>query len=101
MRVLLHMLKPYRVRVEQTYELLFSALDFLEKKSTTIKKLRKNALKEIISKKRYPIDFKVNYEHPSEIQFQGYEASEIKSKVTSGKRLFYDQTKPYVKPILY
>ena len=96
-----HMLKPYKVRVEQTYELLFSALDFLEEKSTTIKKLRKNALKEIISKKRYPIDFKVNYEYPSEIQFKGYEASEIKSNVTSGNRLFYDQTKPYEKPILY
>ena len=96
-----HMLKPYKLRVEQTYELLFSALDFLEEKSTTIKKLRKNAPKEIISKKRYPIDFKVNYEYPSEIQFKGYEASEIKSKVTSGNRLFYDQTKPYEKPILY
>jgi len=96
-----HMLKPYKIRVEQTYELLFSTLDFLEKKSAKIKKLRKNATKEIYAKQTYPIDFKVNYEHPTELQFKGYESSEIKSKVTTGKRLFYDQTKPYTKPIPY
>ena len=41
MMVETHMLKPYKTRVEQTYELLFSMLDFTEKKSNEIKTLRK------------------------------------------------------------
>ncbi|QNM84157.1 M14 family metallopeptidase [Polaribacter pectinis] len=96
-----HMLKPYKIRVEQTYELLFSALDFAEENSETIKKLREKATAEILSKKTYPIAFKVDVENPTELQFKGYEAEYIDSKVTSGKRLFYDTLKPFTKPVKY
>ena len=50
MMVETHMLKPYNVRVEQTYELMLSMLDFTEERSADIKRLRKNAVKEILSK---------------------------------------------------
>ena len=96
-----HMLKPYKIRVEQTYELMFSALDFTEEKSTQIKTLRGKALDEILSKKTYPIAFKVDRENPTELQFKGYQAEVIDSKVTSGKRLFYDVKKPFTKPTKY
>jgi len=96
-----HMLKPYKIRVEQTYELLFSTLDFAEDKSTEIKKLRANAVDKILSKETYPVSFSVDKENPTELQFKGYEASMIDSKVTSGKRLFYDVTKPFTKPTKY
>ncbi|WP_165732859.1 M14 family metallopeptidase [Polaribacter sp. 20A6] len=96
-----HMLKPYKIRVEQTYELLFSALDFTEDHSDKIKELRANAVDEVLSKKTYPIRFKVDKEKPTELQFKGYEATYIDSKVTTGKRLFYDTTKPYTKPVKY
>ncbi|WP_218599577.1 M14 family metallopeptidase [Polaribacter sp. NJDZ03] len=96
-----HMLKPYKIRVEQTYELLFSALDFTEDHSDKIKELRANAVDEVLSKKTYPIRFKVDKEKLTELQFKGYEAEYIDSKVTTGKRLFYDTTKPYTKPVKY
>ncbi|MDN3619290.1 M14 family metallopeptidase [Polaribacter undariae] len=96
-----HMLKPYKVRVEQTYELMFSALDFTEDNADKIKELRANAVDELLSKKTYPIAFKVDKEKPTELQFKGYEAAYIDSKVTTGKRLFYDTTKPYTKPVKY
>ena len=96
-----HMLKPYKTRVAQTYELLFSALDFTEKKSAEIKGLRANALDEVLSKKTYPITFKVHKENATELQFKGYEGEYIDSKVTTGKRLYYDRTKPYTKPVKY
>ncbi|WP_288954888.1 M14 family metallopeptidase [uncultured Polaribacter sp.] len=96
-----HMLKPYKIRVEQTYELMFSALDFGEEKSTQIKKLRQNAVAQILNSKKYPIAFKVDKDNPTELQFKGYEAEVIESKVTSGKRLFYDVNKPFTKPIKY
>ena len=96
-----HMLKPYKTRVEQTYELLFSTLDFSKEKSNEIKELRKNAVQEIINKKTYPIAFTVDKENPSTLNFKGYEGVFIDSKVTNGKRLFYDRTKPYTKEIPY
>ena len=96
-----HMLKPYKVRVNQTYELLFSTLDFSEKNSSTIKNLRNKNFKDIILKKKYPITYKVNTNNPSTLKFKGYEGEYINSEVTNGKRLFYDRTKPYIKDIAY
>lgn len=96
-----HMLKPYKMRVEQTYELLFSTLDFGKENSFEIKELKANAVKEIQSKKTYPISFKVDKNNPTQFDFKGYEADTLVSKVTTGKRLFYDETKPFTKEINY
>lgn len=96
-----HMLKPYKIRVEQTYELMFSALDFTNEKSKEIKGLRSKALDEILSNKTYPIAFKVNRGNPTELQFKGYKGTVVDSKVTSGKRLFYDKSKPFTKATKY
>ncbi len=52
-----HMLKPYKTRVEQTYELLFSAFDFTEENSEVIKDLRTKATEEVLAKKTYPIHY--------------------------------------------
>lgn len=96
-----HMLKPYKIRVEQTYELMLSTLDFIEKRGDEIKDLRSKYTQELLSRKTYPITFKVDMDNPSELQFKGYEGTYIDSKVTNGKRLFYDRSKPYVKPVPY
>ncbi|MGQ3678022.1 M14 family metallopeptidase [Tenacibaculum discolor] len=96
-----HMLKPYKIRVEQTYELLLSTLDFSEENSSKIKSLRKKAVEEVINKKTYPISFKVDKNSPNALHFKGYEGTFVESKVTNGKRLFYDRTKPYNKKVSY
>ena len=101
MMVETHMLKPYKIRVEQTYQLLFSMLDFTENHSVEIKTLRSNAVAEILAKKTYPLVFKVDKENPSVFNFKGYEATTINSKVTNGKRLLYDTTKPFTKEVNY
>lgn len=101
MMVETHMLKPYKTRVAQTYELMHAMLEFTEKKSATIKKLRSTVVAEILAKKTYPIAFKADAENPTKLQFKGYEATLVDSKVTSGKRLFYDTSKPFVKSIDY
>ena len=92
-----HMLKPYKIRVEQTYALMCSAFDFAENNSVDIKELRAKATSEILAQKTYPIQFKVDREKFRTLDFKGYEAEIIDSKVTNGKRLFYDKTKPFVK----
>ncbi|WP_405607096.1 M14 family metallopeptidase [Polaribacter sp. Asnod1-A03] len=96
-----HMLKPYKIRVEQTYDLMFSAFDFTEENSEKIKELRGKATDEILAKKTYPIQFKVDKEKYREFNFKGYEGEMIDSKVTNGKRLFYDRNKPYEKTVKY
>ena len=96
-----HMLKPYKIRVEQTYELLFSIFDFTEENSVIIKDLRSKATQEILANKTYPIQFKVDEEKQSDLSFKGYEGEMIDSKVTNGKRLFYDKTKPFEKVVKY
>ncbi|WP_439132444.1 M14 family metallopeptidase [Polaribacter sp.] len=96
-----HMLKPYKIRVEQTYELLFSAFDFTEQNSEKIKQLRANATQAILAKETYPIHYKVDTENYSDLHFKGYEGEYRDSKVTSGKRLFYDKSKPFEEVVKY
>ncbi|MGG8496607.1 M14 family zinc carboxypeptidase [Tenacibaculum sp. TC6] len=96
-----HMLKPYKIRVEQTYELMCSALDFTTEQSAKIKRLRNQAFKNYAKAITYPIAFEVDKNTPTPFDFKGYEGSYIDSKVTNGKRLFYDRTKPYTKNIAY
>ncbi|WP_299839109.1 M14 family metallopeptidase [uncultured Tenacibaculum sp.] len=101
MMVETHMLKPYKIRVEQTYELMKSMFDFTEKNSSKIKSLRAKAVETIIAKNSYPIQYKIDFENPTEFMFKGYEGTYIDSKVTNGKRLFYDKNKPFEKPVKY
>lgn len=96
-----HMLKPYKIRVEQTYELMLSAFDFTETNSVIIKDLRLKATAELLAKKTYPIQYKVNQEKYRDLYFKGFEGKMIDSKVTNGKRLFYDKTKPFERVIKY
>ncbi|WP_457618583.1 M14 family metallopeptidase [Lutibacter sp.] len=96
-----HMLKPYKQRVKQTYDLMETVINFTVKNGTQIKELRKNAVTKILEKETYPISYKVTKKSFETFQFKGYESSYIDSKVTNGKRLFYDQTKPYTKTVKY
>jgi len=101
MMVETHMLKPYIQRVSETYSLLESVIDFTMEKGTEIKELRQNAVTKILAKKTYPISFELDKDNYATLQFKGYEGSYIDSKVTNGKRLFYDLTKPFTKPVKY
>ena len=96
-----HMLKPYKQRVSATYSVLESVIDFTIEKGAEIKELRQNAAAKILAKKTYPISFELDKNNFATLQFKGYEGSYIDSKVTNGKRLFYDRTKPYTKPVKY
>jgi hypothetical protein len=95
------MLKPYKTRVTQTYELLLSVLDFTEKNSKKIANLRANAAAAVLKNETYPIAYTVDKENPTSLNFQGYEAKKIASTVTNGNRLFYDTTMPFTKEIDY
>ena len=93
------MLKPYKQRVELTYKMLETTIDYTIKNGAKITELRKNTLAEILNKKTYPIAYQLDKENYTLFDFKGYEGSYIDSKVTNGKRLFYDKTKPFSKPV--
>jgi hypothetical protein len=101
MMVETHMLKPYKQRVEQTYELIHSMLTLVDEDYKQIKDLRQQQLKSYQSTDTYVLDWKIDSTKTTTLNFKGYESTYINSKVTSGKRLFYDRQKPYTKEVTY
>ncbi|SDS08603.1 hypothetical protein SAMN04515667_1376 [Formosa sp. Hel1_31_208] len=96
-----HMLKPYKQRVEGTYELMKSMIEITETQGEQISELRKNATTELLKQKSYPIRWTVDTTRTSTLQFKGYEGQMIESDLTGAKRLKYDRTKPFTKDIIY
>lgn len=96
-----HMLKPYKDRVEQTYELLFTSLDFLKLYGYEVKQLRQKAIEETLAKETYPIRWEVDSTQTSTLSFHGYQGDFIKSDVTGLKRLKFDRSKPFTKSVSY
>ncbi len=101
MMVETHMLKPYKLRVEGTYELMKSMIEITEKDGEKIRSLRNQAFIKLLKQKTYPIHWKVDTSKVSTFNFKGYEGTYIESEITGAKRLKYDQSKPYTKEINY
>lgn len=96
-----HMLKPYKQRVEQTYELMNSMITLIENDYKHIKSLKKKQYKNNLNATEYVLDWEIDSTKTTPLSFKGYESSYIDSKVTPGKRLFYDQKKPFTKTVSY
>ncbi|GAA0873153.1 M14 family metallopeptidase [Gangjinia marincola] len=101
MMVETHMLKPYKDRVDGTYELMKSMIEIVEKDHDTIKKLRDDADTFYRQAETYPLDFKADTTQNSTLHFKGYEAEKITSPVTGRDRLKYDRSRPFEKEVLY
>ena len=96
-----HMLKPYPVRVKATRAFLDRSLELLAKHGQQIQRLRKDDRQAYHQQSEVEIAWEVDRNKPSRMEFLGYESTYIDSKVTPGKRLFYDRKKPFVKNIPY
>ncbi|WP_456436997.1 M14 family metallopeptidase [Psychroserpens sp.] len=101
MMVETHMLKPYKQRVEGTYELIKSMIEITEVEGDEISELRKNAIKEFQKKTTYPIQWSIDTTQTSTLQFKGFEGQMTESELTGLQRLKYDSTKPFTKDIIY
>ena len=101
MMVETHMLKPYKQRVECTYELMKSMIEITESEGDVISTLRKNAVGNIINKKKYPLQWTIDTTKTTILDFKGYEGNMIESNLTGAKRLKYDTGKPFTKPVNY
>lgn len=94
-----HMLKPYDQRVNATYELMKSFIDFTAKNSKSIKQLRDKAKGEVKTQKEFPISWSLDRSQSSKRIYKGYESGSKPSEVSGLPRLYYDRSKPYEKEI--
>jgi hypothetical protein len=101
MMVETHMLKPYKQRVEGTYQLMLSMIEIMQKESDKIITLRQDFHKEIYNQDLYTLNWQIDGEKSSTLNFKGFEGEMIDSKVTNQKRLKYDRTKPFNKAVKF
>jgi hypothetical protein len=96
-----HMLKPYKQRVEGTYELMRSFIGIADKDASLIKKYYTSNKELYRAGEEYPISWELDSTRKTTLNFKGYEAEMIPSKVTGMSRLKYDTTRPYTRPVSY
>ena len=101
MMVETHMLKPYKQRVEGTYELMKTMINIVNTESKNIKKLRKEAFNKAYTNNLYPLDWKIDTTNQTTLKFKGYEGETITSDVTGLQRLKYDRNQPFTKDVVY
>ncbi|MBL4773506.1 MAG: hypothetical protein JKX98_07870 [Alcanivoracaceae bacterium] len=101
MMVETHMLKPYKQRVQGTYQLMQSMITIIDVEALTIKKIRHNYHKSIFAQASYALDWKIDEDKSTILNFKGYHAQMIDSEVTLAKRLKYDRSKPFNKEVKY
>ncbi|WP_405572813.1 M14 family metallopeptidase [Winogradskyella sp. Asnod2-B02-A] len=96
-----HMLKPYKQRVEGTYELMKSIIEITEEQGEKIAHLRLTQTKLWSAGNKYPLNWVVDTTKSSTLKFKGYEGEMVPSEFTGAKRLKYDRSKPFTKDVLY
>jgi hypothetical protein len=96
-----HMLKPYKQRVEGTYQLLKSMIEIADSDSEKIKVLRQEMPLLMRKNKYYTLDWEIDTTKNSPLNFKGYEADIAKSEVTGFDRLKYNRTAPFTKEVDY
>ena len=101
MMVETHMLKPYKQRVEGTYELMVKMIDIAEKDGEKIKELRKDAFAAQQEQDEYYFKWEVDTTQSTIRSFKGFEGTTITSEVTGLPRLKYDRSQPFTKEISY
>ena len=101
MMVETHMLKPYKQRVEGTYEWMVSFINVMDEQATTIRTLRDNASESYEPGNKYPLQWQVDSSKTTNLKFKGYEGRMIESDLTGAQRLKYFRDKPYEKDITY
>ncbi|MDT0541020.1 M14 family metallopeptidase [Croceitalea sp. P059] len=101
MMVETHMLKPYKKRVEGTYELMNQMILIAEKEHEKIKNLRRQVEEKTINLNSYNLNWQIDTTKTTTLNFKGFEVDTIISEVTGFKRLKYDKTRPFTKATKY
>lgn len=96
-----HMLKTYQQRVEATYALMETMLDFLDEKGEELLVLRAQTKQAVSEKTEFEISWLLDTSRFTSIPFKGYEATYVKSKISGLMRLKYDHDRPFTKKVKF
>jgi hypothetical protein len=90
-----HMLKTFEERVDATYGFLLSLTEIGSMYRNQVKLKRVKDRYDIKTVDPYVLSWTTDQNMADSIFFKGYKARYIKSKITGGKRLYYDHRQPY------
>lgn len=101
MMVETHMLKPYKQRVEGTYELMKQFITIANKDFDLVKNLKKVDRDRFTTGASYPIGWELDSTKTTTLAFKGFEAEMLPSNVTGTQRLKFDRDKPFTRDVTY
>ncbi len=96
-----HMLKPYKPRVEGTYELMKKMVEIIEVDHEKIKSLRSKANEFAMNSEKFLFNWTLDTAKTNSFIFKGFKADTITSEITGMPRLKYDKEQPFEKEIPY
>ena len=96
-----HMLKPYNDRVWATYDLMITMINQCSKDAKEIVINHIQANEAVKTQTEFHLAWKLDTTQYDMIDFKGYEATHVISKVSGLPVLSYDRSKPYEKKIRF
>ncbi len=96
-----HMLKSFDKRLYSTYDFMVDLMDICQRDHELIGELKHKADEQVAHQKTFALNWDVDMSRVDTLLFKGYTAGYKTSEVSGLKRLYYDESKPYTKPIKY
>jgi hypothetical protein len=96
-----HMLKPFDKRVWATYTFMQHLISICQRDAKLLGIMKKQVDAEVSKQKTFALNWALDESKVDTITFKGYAAEYKTSDVSGLKRLFYDRSKPYTKPIKF
>jgi hypothetical protein len=96
-----HMLKPYAQRVEATYQLLRTFLNFAGEHATELRAARMRDREAVKNQVSFPLAWQPDTTRFDTVRFRGYRAGYKPSAVSGQPRLFYDRDQPFEQDVRF
>jgi hypothetical protein len=96
-----HMLKAFGPRVRATYDLLVTYAQTVASQAPALLAARAAADAALASQQQFPLAWALDEQPSGTLQFRGYEAGHKPSAVSGQPRLYYDRSRPYVRPVKF
>ncbi len=94
-----HMLKPFKERVQSTYDLMRTFIDQASIMSKEVKRIRSLSMAASLQQQTFPLKWIADSSRFSEITFKGYETEMASSVATGLNKTVYNHSKPFAKKI--
>jgi hypothetical protein len=96
-----HMLKAFGPRVQATHDLLLTYAQTVAAQAPALLAARAAADAALAAQTQFPLAWALDEQPSGTVQFRGYEAGHRPSAVSGQPRLYYDRTRPYVRPVKF